>query len=250
MADLSDRILSFLRDFSFISILIRLLLAMTAGGVIGFGRTRRRRPAGLRTYMLTAIGACLGMLLAIYDYTMLTGPWASVVENVGMKFDAARYAAQVISGIGFLGAGTIIAAAHQQVSGLSTATGLFAIACIGLAAGAGYIELVVIVILLLLFVLEFMYPLEARFKRRTRNITIFVQFDSIEEMGSITELIRRKNAVIYELDIENSKRKPEDDLWPGAVISLKMGKGHASHSEMLSSIAELPCVHAIRELIS
>ena len=140
MADLYNRILSFLRSFSFISILIRLLLAMTAGAVIGFGRTRRQRPAGLRTYMLTAIGACLAMLLVIYEYTMLTGPWSPAVESVGMKFDASRYAAQVISGIGFLGAGTIVAAAHQQVSGLSTATGLFAIACIGLAAGAGYIE--------------------------------------------------------------------------------------------------------------
>ena len=240
----------YLHEFHVVSVLIRLILAMLAGAIVGYGRTRRKRPAGLRTYMLTAVGACLAVLLELYEYLMLTGQWADIVEIVGMKYDATRYMAQVVTGIGFLGAGTIIAAAHQQVSGLSTATGLFAIACIGMASGAGFVECVIIVILLLLFVLEFMYPLESAFKRRVRNITVYVQFDSIENLSVITDLIRQKQAAVFDLDIENTKRKEADDIWPSAVSALQRGKGHASHSEMISSIAELGCVHSIRELIS
>lgn len=241
---------NYLKEFNVLSVIVRLLLATAAGAVIGAGRTRRRRAAGLRTYMLTAIGACLSVLLAMYEYEMLTGQWADIVSVVGMKFDGSRYSAQVIAGIGFLGAGTIIAAAHQQVSGLSTATGLFAIACIGIASGIGYLEAVIVVLILLVIVLEFMYPIENGFKRRLRNITVYVQFDSMADLSKITNLLNERQTTIFDLDIENSKRKPEDHQWPSAVIVMQMGKGHSSHSEMLSSIAELPCVHSIRELIS
>ena len=243
-------LIQYLKDFNLISITLRLILAMAAGAVVGYGRTKRKRPAGMRTYMLTAIGACLAALLAIYEYRMLQGQWAQIAEQVGMKFDASRYGAQVISGIGFLGAGTIIAAAHQQVSGFSTATGLFAIACIGLASGIGFLECVIIVIFLLLFVLEIMYPLETAFKRRIRNITVYVQFDEIENLGIITDLISHRKGTIFDIDVENTKRKPDDDIWPSAVIALQMDKKYPSHSDMISSIAELPCVHSIRELIS
>ena len=103
-----DAVFSYLREFNFASVLFRLLLATTCGGLIGYGRARRRRAAGFRTFMLTCLGSALTVLIACYDYKMLTGDWADVVKVVGMKFDAGRYASQVVSGIGFLGAGTIL----------------------------------------------------------------------------------------------------------------------------------------------
>ncbi|MDO5132234.1 MAG: MgtC/SapB family protein [Eubacteriales bacterium] len=243
-----ESLLLHLRDFNFNSVVLRLLLAFLSGTVIGYGRARKRRSAGLRTFILTSIGAALTVLLATYEYEMLCGPWASVVEEVGLKFDGSRYSAQVISGVGFLSAGTIISIGHQQVSGLSTASGLFASVCMGMAAGAGFYECVIVVLIILVLVLDVMWPLEPAFKRRLRNITIFVEFNSLEDLNDISDVVRSRGAHIYDIEIERSKR--EKDKYPCAILILKMSREKPSHSGMLSSIAELDCVRVIHELIS
>ncbi|MBR6165914.1 MAG: MgtC/SapB family protein [Clostridia bacterium] len=128
-------------SLTFGAVALRLLLAMLCGGAVGYGRSRRERPAGLRTYMLIGIGAASAVILALYQYEMLTHAWKSVSDEVGMKYDASRLAAQTVTGIGFLGAGIIIKASHQQVKGLTTAAGLWTTGIIGLAIGSGYYEL-------------------------------------------------------------------------------------------------------------
>lgn len=238
----------YLRQFNIVTILFRLALALICGGAVGFGRSQKKQNAGLRTYMLTAAGACLAVLLTCYEYEMMTGQWAPMVEVVGMKFDASRYAAQVISGIGFLAAGTILSSGHQQVTGLTTAAGLFTSVCMGMAAGIGMYSCVFFVLVILIVVLDFMYPLEGAFKRRFRNMTIYVEFASIEDLDDITNLIRSEKATIYDIDVERTKR--DGSKYPAAVIVLQMGRDNASHSGMLSTVAELPCVHSIHELIA
>ena len=238
----------YLGQFTIVSIFLRLALAAACGGVVGLGRSRKKQNAGLRTYMLTALGASLAVLLTCYEYEMMTGQWAPFVEIVGMKFDASRYAAQVISGIGFLAAGTILSAGHQQVSGLTTAAGLFTSVCMGMAAGAGLYSCVIIVLVILIVVLDVMYPLENAFKRRLRNMTLYVEFASIENLDDITDKIKEERATVYDIDVERTKR--EGNKYPSAVIVIKMGKGNASHSGMLSTIAEMSCVHTIHELIA
>ena len=237
-----------LRDFTFTTVILRLLLAFLSGTVIGYGRARKQRAAGLRTFILTSIGAALTTLLATYEYQMLCGPWADVVKEVGLKFDGSRYSAQVISGIGFLAAGTIISIGHQQVSGLSTAAGLFASVCMGIAAGAGFYECVIVVLVILIIVLDVMWPLEPAFKRRLRNITVFVEFNALENLNEISDIVRSRGATIYDIEIERSKR--DRDKYPCAILILKMSREKPSHSAMLSSIAELDCVRTIHELIS
>ena len=237
-----------LRDFTFTTVILRLLLAFLSGTVIGYGRARKQRAAGLRTFILTSIGAALTTLLATYEYQMLCGPWADVVKEVGLKFDGSRYSAQVISGIGFLAAGTIISIGHQQVSGLSTAAGLFASVCMGIAAGAGFYECVIVVLVILIIVLDVMWSLEPAFKRRLRNITVFVEFNALENLNEISDIVRSRGATIYDIEIERSKR--DRDKYPCAILILKMRRETPSHSGMLSSIAELDCVRTIHELIS
>lgn len=105
-----------LEEFSFLSVCLRLLLAIFAGGVIGFGRAQRKQTAGMRTYIITSVGAALTTILAIYLYAMYKGERSGFTN---MKFDAARLPAAIISGIGFLAAGSIISVAHQQVAGLT-----------------------------------------------------------------------------------------------------------------------------------
>ena len=140
-----------LRDMTFLSVCVRMLLATVCGGIIGMEREHKRRAAGFRTYMLVSLGAALTMLLGQYEFHMLQGSWSQIAEFAGNKINVARFGAQVINGIGFLGAGTIIVTGKQEVKGLTTAAGLWASACMGLAIGAGFYEgalLACIVILL------------------------------------------------------------------------------------------------------
>ena len=121
--------LDFLREMSFLSVCLRLALAMLCGGVIGINRERMRRPkglAGFRTYMMVSLGAALTTLLSQYEYTMLTTQWAQLSTEIGITTDVSRFGAQVINGIGFLGVGTILVTKDNQVKGLTTAAGLWA----------------------------------------------------------------------------------------------------------------------------
>ena len=118
--------LEMINGYNTVSILFRLFLAVVCGGIIGFDRGRKRRPAGFRTYMIVCLGAALTMLISQHMF------WR------GYATDLSRLGAQVVSGIGFLGAGTIIVTGRQQIKGMTTAAGLWASACMGLAIGAGF----------------------------------------------------------------------------------------------------------------
>ena len=241
-------IIEYLREFNLASAAVRLFAALVAGAAIGYGRALKKVNAGLRTYMLVSLGAALTVLISMYEYQMLSaGPWKEVADLLGLKFDSSRFSAQVISGIGFLAAGTIIGIAHQQVSGLTTAIGLFTAACMGLAAGAGFYEGVLLSSVLIIFTLEVLKPLENAFKRRIRNITICVKFGSIEDVAAIMETIQAQHAQVFETEIERTVQVGSEP--PTAILSIKLGKHHASHSSLLSSVAELPCVRSVQELI-
>jgi len=117
-----------LREITYTAILLRILCALLVGGILGIERGRKNRPAGLRTYMLVCVGSCLIMLTNQYVY-----------QSIGTG-DPVRLGAQVVSGIGFLGAGTIIVTKRNQIKGLTTAAGLWAAAAVGLALGIGFYE--------------------------------------------------------------------------------------------------------------
>lgn len=115
-----------LAELTTVAIAFRIFLFMLLGGILGYERGKKHRPAGLRTYLVVCIASCMTIMTGIY-LTELTG-----------SGDAGRIAAQVISGIGFLGAGTILVTKYNQVRGLTTAAGLWASACLWLALGAGF----------------------------------------------------------------------------------------------------------------
>ena len=238
----------YLHQFNLATVAVRLLLALICGGAIGFGRSKKGRPAGLRTYMLIAVGAALSVLITFFYFEMLNGMWQPAAGETEVKFDASRLAAQVVVGIGFLGAGIIIKGSHQQVKGLTTATGLFVTVCLGMAAGAGFYEVSILAALITVIVLNVMAPLEIAFKRKLRTITINVEFNSVEDINAISGVIVERHAEIFDIDVERTERR--DDKYPSAIFILKLSKKEHSHSGMLSSVAELPCVHSVQELIS
>ena len=237
-----------MQDFTFGSMLLRLTLAMLCGGVIGYGRSRKDRPAGLRTYMLVCLGGAAAVLISQYLYRMLTGQWAAAAEEAGMKFDAARIAASSITGIGFLGAGIIIKVSHSQVSGLTTATGLFASVCMGIACGFGFYECVIPVLFIIAVVLNLMSPLESEFKRKLRNLTLTVEFNEVSDIDTIRRAMEAQDATIFDIEIERPEKTEKHNA--SAMFVLKLSKENHSHSGMITTVAELDCVHAVKEIIA
>lgn len=117
------------RDINFLNVLLRFVLAVLFGGAIGLERSYKNRPAGFRTHILVCIGAAIASMTGIYLYL-----------NRGLQTDISRIGAQVVSGLGFIGGGTIIVINNKRIKGLTTAAGLWVCGIIGLAVGAGFYE--------------------------------------------------------------------------------------------------------------
>ena len=130
-----------LRELSTSALCLRMILAFVCGGLVGIEREYKRRPAGFRTHILVCMGAAM---------TTLTGQYLYLELNY--QTDISRIGAQVIAGIGFIGAGTIIVSKRQRIKGLTTAAGLWATAIVGLSLGAGFYEGGIITAMLILIV--------------------------------------------------------------------------------------------------
>lgn len=234
---------AYLQELNFASTALRMLLAVLCGGLIGLEREQKRLPAGFRTYMLVCLGAASAMLLSQYEYLMLTTRWADIAALVGVKTDVARFGAQVINGIGFLGAGTILVTGHQEVKGLTTAAGLWASACMGLAIGAGFYECMVVGFLLIYFSVKFFPNVENFLLSNSRNLNLYIEFEYVQDMSAIIGKVKSRDIMIYDIELEQ-KRGGET---PSAMLSLRLPK-KLSHAEAISALAGLPCIHSIDEV--
>lgn len=238
--------LDYLRDFNMASVVLRLGLAMLCGGVIGLERGKKRRVAGLRTYMLVALGATLTMLLGEYICQMMVLWQAEFPENFSPPLDVSRLGAQVINGIGFLGAGTVIINTDkQQVKGLTTAAGLWASGCMGLAIGAGYYECALLAVLLIFLCMRVLRHVEGRLMDNSRNINLYIEFGSMDDVGRIIMALKAQEAQIYDVELRHNHREPQ--LNPSAVISLRL-KERMSHARLIASMMDLDGVRGIEEV--
>ena len=234
-----------LRELSTVSVLLRLVLAMLFGGMIGLERGKKGRAAGFRTYMLVCLGAALTMLLSQYEYYMLTHDWAELAAEIGLRTDVSRFGAQVVNGIGFLGAGTIIVTGRQEVKGMTTAAGLWASACTGLAIGAGCYECVLLACLLISLVIRVLPHVENYVVENARNMNIYVEFNSLDDVGDILNRIKSQNVQIY--DVELNHGREEKSRHPSAVFSFRLNQKQM-HTQVLAAIAELESVRTIDEI--
>ena len=163
-------------ELSIWALLSRLLVASICGGLIGFDRGKKQLPAGLRTYIIVCVGAALTIILGTYLSAMLSSPlWTLEAADMNHT-DVSRFGAQVINGIGFLGAGTIIVTGRQQVRGMTTAAGLWASACMGLAIGAGFYMGALVGCAFIVLTFAGFAKIEAMVMSRSRTINIYVEF--------------------------------------------------------------------------
>ena len=163
--------------------MIRLAVAGLLGAVIGFEREYRAKEAGTRTHFLVAIGSCLMMIVSQWGFLDL---WGMDTAGVDVRFDVSRVAAQIVSGIGFIGAGTIMMQ-KQVVHGLTTAAGLWAVAGIGMAIGGGLYILGITATIFALIALEAMRFLLRRFRTQSSTL-VFLTHDRANLIQITNEL--------------------------------------------------------------
>ena len=192
-------ILNPLRDFSVMAVMFRVILAVICGGLIGLEREYKHRPAGFRTHILICLGAAMTTLTSQY-----------LVLEMHYYTDMARLGAQVIAGVGFIGAGTIVVTRKQRVKGLTTAAGLWASAIIGLALGAGFYEAGVLSTLLILVAELYFSRIEYRFLEKVQEITLFVEYSDrgcIEPLFSAFQNLGLKVISTETLDHEDLEKE-------------------------------------------
>lgn len=234
-----------LREFTFISVLFRLVLAVILGSFIGFEREKRHLPAGLRTYILVCIGATLTMILAQYEYFFIKESISSGLIDSSVKIDISRFGAQIINGIGFLAAGTIIISAKQEVKGITTAAGLWASACMGLSLGAGFYECVIFGFFTVLISNKFLAIISKYFVQNSCNMNIYLEFNAVEEIRVILNYIKSKGIKVYDMDLEKGDIKSGQR--PNAVILMKL-KNKTNHNLIMADISSLDCINLIDEI--
>ena len=163
-------------------VIIRLALAVVVGGLIGYEREFKNRPAGFRTHILVCLGAAITSMIQLYSIQETTNMIIAHPElQTAMKVDIGRLGAQVITGVGFLGAGTII---HDKgsVKGLTTAASIWTVACIGLAVGLGYYTLTILSTIFIFIVLVFLKSFEERFFKNTNILKLEIQYVNKKDM--------------------------------------------------------------------
>jgi putative Mg2+ transporter-C (MgtC) family protein len=212
--------------------LLRLVLAGVLGGLIGYEREHTNRPAGFRTHILVCVGAALVMVTSEFIFDMYSGK---------VNLDPARLGAQVISGIGFLGAGTIIRDGFN-VRGLTTAASLWAVSCVGIAVGIGFYGGAVIATILIFLTLIILKKAEKHFSRKNRYRTFIVESDnSPGQVGQVTGLFEKYRIEIKNIQLYKSK---ENEMMIKLLVKMP---GSTVDMQLLSDIQSLNGVGKVYE---
>lgn len=228
-----ERINALFTELTPLSVFLRLLLAVICGGIIGIERGRKHRPAGLRTHMLVCLGSALAMITNQY------------IVGMYQVADPARLGAQVISGIGFLGAGTIIVTRHQQVIGLTTAAGLWASACMGLAIGIGFFEGALMGCAFIIFIILVMHKLDNRVALHSRVMELYVEMEESFSLRALLAYMANHGIRVNYLEI--IRVRDQDHQGAAALITVKLPRRFA-HADVLEGLRKVEGVAYIEEV--
>lgn len=225
--------LQFLHELNLFSILIRVTLALIIGGILGLERGRKSQPAGFRTYMLVCLSSAMVMMTNQY-----------IVQMTGSG-DPARLGAQVVSGIGFLGAGAIIVTRRNQVRGLTTAAGLWSAACLGLAIGIGFYVGAIVVGIVVLIIMTIFHKIDNWFTSNNKVIRIYASFSSIDCFDSFIE---RCNVLGMKVkDIEINKGTGNENSAVVGIVNLE-SRQRFPHAEIIQKLTSIEGLRHIEEL--
>ena len=219
-------------ELSLVTVLLRLLLAVLCGGAVGLERERKGRPAGFRTHILVCVGAVLCMMTNQY-----------LLRFIGST-DTARLGAGVLTGISFLGAGTIMVTGQRQVKGLTTAAGLWASAAMGLAIGVGFYEAALIACAVI-FIVERALQNVSRQRQRVKHMELYLELRDTHALGELIATLRSRNLKAEDVDII----KPETAGKPSLIAFVTLRSSEAVSSEdVLTMLRVLDAVLCAEEM--
>lgn len=227
-------ITEFFEEMTLFSVIARLILAAAMGSLVGMERAHKRYAAGIRTFALVCLGASLATVTSLYLAFVGSG-----------EVDVARIPAQILCGIGFLGAGTIIVTDRKQVKGLTTAAGLWVTSAMGIAIGAGFVWAALACLVLVLITNYLMYYMTKYVENHTRTIEIYVEIER-KQVESLLRLIREKGYLI--LSIERRKEPSIIDEDIALRIEIDMLKKYY-HPQLVDDIMGMEGVHYIEEIL-
>lgn len=223
-----------LRDMTFLSVTVRMLCAILCGGIIGIEREYKRRPAGFRTHILICMGAAMTTLTSQYLYLCM-----------GYYTDMARLGAQVIAGIGFIGAGTIIVTKQQRVKGLTTAAGLWVSAIVGLTIGAGYLEGGIFVTILVLSAELLFVKLEYKLLNNARERIYYIEYSGKECLETILGLFKENGIRVLNMEITRVEENEEHNASAIFYTRIKKNREIVNIESLLNPVEGL---HLVEEL--
>lgn len=226
---LSDK----LSDVNLLSTSLRLILAVIFGGIIGLERGANHHPAGFRTHILVCVGSALAML---------TNEYICQVYGTG---DPARLGAQVITGVGFLGVGTILVTGRHKIKGLTTAAGLWASACLGLALGIGFYSGAFVAAVLIFISLALLPKVETYVYRRSKAIALYIEVDSVKNFRSFIQYIRSLDAAFYETHLSQDRPVTEGSI--AFRLSMLLPK-NMNHMQAIDAFSQQEGVYLIEEI--
>lgn len=222
-----------IREVTYLAVVLRIFVSILIGGLIGLERGLKNRPAGLRTYMVVCLGACL---------VMLTNQYVCQVFGTG---DPVRMGAQVVSGIGFLGAGTIMVTRRNQIKGLTTAAGLWTAAGVGLAIGVGFYEAAIAGGFGIFIVMTLLQRMDSRVHSNTKNLELYVELSPECPLGDFLRAIRSKD-----IEVRSIQQEHDVETYDGIrayIANLKLKTRH-KHIEVLDDIRTISGVVYLEKL--
>ena len=221
----------YLREINTISIIIRLTLATICGGILGAERGRKKRPAGFRTHILVCIGAAMIMITSQY-----------MSDILGMTGGASRMGAQVISGIGFLGAGTIMVVGKNEVKGLTTAAGLWACACMGLAVGIGFYEGAILSCIFLYAVVTVLHRWDVHSRMHTRVLDIYVELEEVVGIANFMKVVKSDGTKITNVEVRKLDKLDSHTIAFSMTLTLAEKRDHNEYMMQLNNIDGVCCL--------
>ncbi len=227
--------LDFLRGASldWISVTVRLVLAVLLGGFIGIERERKGRAAGFRTHILICLGAAMTTLTSQY-----------IVFELGLYTDLTRLGAQVIAGVGFIGAGTVMVIKRREIKGITTAAGIWTAAIVGLCCGAGFYEVAVLATILVLLAEIVFYKLEGFLLVNRTVFSIYVEYSDSKRLGDIVDTVKKSGASVLSLEVKNGSTEQDH---PCAVFTVRPARKH-SYEELAASVQQISGVVSVYKM--
>ena len=223
----------FLSHLTWITVLIRVALATVCGGSVGIERAYHGRPAGFRTHILVCLGAALSMMTNQF-----------ILDAVGST-DPARLGAQVISGIGFLGAGTILVRKNNRVSGLTTAAGLWASGCMGLAIGIGFYEGALLACIVILFTEHILLKADVKQKMFKKTVSFYVELSDVGQIGPMLTALYKTDLKLKR--VERSVADPARGNAVAVILEFSQDSGE-DPVKMLVDVCQSPGVLFAEEI--